>query len=70
MKALKCDVCGGYYDCSNNSSIVTGFAYLNRYEGLVGDKIDICPECYKAIKKALDDREKLVITDPNEDDLK
>lgn len=69
MKALKCDVCGGYYDYINTSSEVTGFAYLNSNDGLVGDSVDICPDCYKAIKKALDDRRKITI-DPNDDDLK
>lgn len=72
MMALKCDVCGGYYDYSNTSSEVTGFAYLNSDDGLVGDSIDICPECYKAIKTALNNRKRITIdcSDRSEDDLK
>lgn len=68
MKALKCDVCGSFYDY--NKREITGFAFLNVGRSAIGDCSDICPECYKAIKKALDDRRKIRISDPNDDDLK
>lgn len=72
MMALKCDVCGGYFDYPNTSSEVTGFAYLNNHDALVGDSIDICPECYKAIETTLNNRRKITIvcSDRSEDDLK
>lgn len=79
MKALKCDVCGGYFDGIETISGLTKSKKPNKlqvyYEAESGKKkydldVDICPDCYNAIKKAMDDRKKIHISDPNEDDLK
>lgn len=79
MKALKCDVCGGYFDgietikgMPENKKPNRLQMFYHAHSGQMKDDVDvdICPECYKAIKKAMDDRKKLVITDPNDDDLK
>ena len=78
MKALKCDVCGGYFDSILTLAEITDAAIPNRINIYfhaeserikVRDNLDICPDCYNAIKKALDDRRKITVN-PNEDDLK
>lgn len=65
MKALKCDVCDGYFD---GIETIEGMpenkkpnrlqmfykAHSGRMKG--GVDIDICPECYKAIETALNNR--------------
>ena len=65
MKALKCDICGGYFDgltCLNDVEETTSPNKLSIYyrtdNGHVQDwcLLDICPECYMAIKKTMDDR--------------
>lgn len=65
MKALKCDICGGYFD---GTETINGMPenktpnrlqiYHKAYSGHIKDYIDvdICPECYLAIKKTMDDR--------------
>jgi hypothetical protein len=79
MKALKCDVCGGYFDSICTRAEITETSIPNKINIyfhteseriMVRDNLDICPDCYKAIKKALDDRRKIHISDPNDDDLK
>ena len=79
MKALKCDMCGGYFDGIETIRDMPESTKPNRlqvyYDAESGKKkydmdVDICPDCYKAIKKALDDRKKFCISDPNDDDLK
>lgn len=56
MKALKCDICGSFYDY--DLSEITGFAFLNVDHSVIGDCNDICPGCLAAIMKAVDDRKK------------
>ena len=55
MKALKCDICGEYFD---------GTEIPNRlrmcYQDYCGNinhymDVDICPECYLAIKKTIEE---------------
>lgn len=79
MKALKCDICGSYFDSIDTIRDMPENKKPNKlmiyYEAESSKKkfdldVDICPDCYKAIKKALDDRKKIHISDPNEDDLK
>ena len=78
MKALKCDVCGGYFDSICTRGEITDTSIPNKINIyfhteseriMVRDNLDICPECYKAIKKALDERRKITVN-PNDDDLK
>ena len=78
MKALKCDICGGYFDgikkiwtMTENERPNRLYMYYQANSGQTMDdvEIDICPDCYNAIKKAMDDRRKITI-DPNDDDLK
>lgn len=48
-EAFKCDSCGEY--CSGNSAIVTLYPaniYLEK-----NCKYDLCPSCYKEVKKTL-----------------
>lgn len=77
MKALKCDICGGYFDSVSSRRLITKKMRPNRVElGVMCDNgnyddtyvFDICPDCYAAIKKTIDARRKTV--DPMEDDLK
>lgn len=77
MKALKCDICGGLVEFVRIPQKVKPvipnklqFYYKDEFdEKSSGRLFDICPECYAAIKKTIDDRRKITIK-PNEDDLK
>lgn len=78
MKALKCDICNGYFDSISSRRAITKKTFPNRVEiGIVCNNgnydniyaYDICPDCYAAIKKAIDDRRKRGV-DPFDDDLK
>lgn len=77
-KALKCDICGSFFNgltCINIVNKTTLPNHICVYHRAQNDKTqtvfdyDICPECYQAIKKTMDDRKKLRIS-PFEDDLK
>lgn len=79
MKALKCDICGEYFetiktirDMPENKKPNRLYMYYQANSGQTKDYVeaDICPDCYDAIKKAMDDRKKIHISDPNDDDLK
>lgn len=60
MKALKCDICGSFYDYDRSE--ISGFAFLNVAGSLVGNHVvDICPNCRAAIQKVLGDRKKVRI---------
>jgi len=76
-KALKCDICGGFFNGLSCINVVNKKTMPNDmmiyYRASNGNTktvfdYDICPECYLAIKKAIDARRKK--TDPFEDDLK
>ena len=76
-KALKCDICGSFFNglsCINivnkNTTPNDILVYLRAENGntITVFDYDMCPDCYNAIKKAIDDRRKR--TDPFEDDLK
>lgn len=76
-KALKCDICGSFFNALSCINIVNKntipndiCVYLRAENGNTKTVFDydICPDCYNAIKKAIDDRRKR--TDPFEDDLK
>lgn len=77
MKALKCDICGGLVEFVRIPQKVKHvipnklqFYYKDEFDEKSGGSLfDICPECYAAIKKTIDDRRKITIK-PNEDDLK
>ena len=77
-KALKCDICGSFFNSLtcinivNKKTIPNDILVYHRAEN--GNTItvfdyDICPECYLAIKKTIDDRKKIRVS-PFEDDLK
>ena len=69
MICLKCDICGNAFDFGEK--IPNHIRFIRVHSTGSADKIvdhDICPDCYNAIKKAIDDRRKR--TDPFEDDLK
>ena len=78
MKALKCDICGSFF---NSITYLGGIKrttrpnkmsiYYRADNGNTQDNcfLDICPDCYAAIKKTIDDRRKRGV-DPMEDDLK
>ena len=75
-RALKCDICGGlveFVTLEKGRHIIPNklqFYYKDEFdEKSKGSLFDICPECYAAIKKTVDDRRKITIK-PNEDDLK
>lgn len=70
MKALKCDVCGGYFDGLEKLSQITKETKPNRilisYSTMNGNFIhevesDICPDCSAAIEKALNDRRRIEV---------
>lgn len=81
MKALKCDVCGGYFD---GIKTISGMPenkkpnklqiYYEAHSGQMKDdvEVDICPDCYEAIKTTLNNRRSITIvcSDRSEDDLK
>lgn len=66
MKALKCDICGGYFDGTKTINGMPENKPPNRlrisHQDYIGNiiknyiDVDICPECYLAIKKTMDDR--------------
>lgn len=75
---MKCDVCGRYFDSIFSRRAITKKTRPNHVEiGILCNNgnydsiyaFDICPDCYYAIKKAIDDRRKRGV-DPMEDDLK
>ena len=77
MTALRCDICKAYFDTRSTKEaaenktcnrIAMG-AYSNRGHYFSKLECDICPDCYAAIKKTIDDRRKITIN-PNDDDLK
>lgn len=77
MKALKCDICGSFFNSLTCLSVIKKTTSPNKlymyYHANNGNKqdncfLDICPDCYAAIKKTIDARRKTV--DPMEDDLK
>ena len=61
-RALKCDICGAYFDYDSKYIGI----FINRYnrydtEAVRNEKpllepADICPDCYNAIMKTIDDR--------------
>ena len=66
---LKCDVCGSIYNYGKKiPDNITFFSYDDNGNGNQVDSHDICPDCYKAIAKALDGRK--LIANRTEDDLK
>lgn len=66
---LKCDVCGNTYNYGTEKpENITFYCYNDDGEGIKLSSHDICPECYKAIAKALDGRK--AIANRTEDDLK
>ena len=70
MICLKCDICGNAFDFGEKTP--NHIRFIRVYSTGSADKIvdhDICPECYLAIKKTLDDRKKLRVS-PFEDDRK
>lgn len=77
MKALKCDICNNYFNSLSTKEAVETITCNRIAMGTCSDKgryfseldCDICPDCYAAIKKTIDDRRKITI-EPNEDDLK
>jgi rubredoxin len=76
MNMYKCDICGQLYEALKLDplrSVIGTHRLVMRDLSLTQveynkKEIDICPECYLAIKKAIDARRKK--TDPFEDDLK
>jgi len=76
-KALKCDICGSFFnslscisDVNKNTMPNDMTIYHHAENGNIKTVFDydICPDCYNAIKKVIDDRRKRI--DPFEDDLK
>lgn len=73
-RALKCDICGSYFDYDSKYVGISINCYsrydpeMVRKEKTVLGLTDMCPDCYNAIMKAIDERKKR--TDPFEDDLK
>lgn len=66
---LKCDICGSIYNYGEGKPDSIGFfSYDDNGNGNQVAAHDICPECYKAIAKALDGRK--AIANRTEDDLK
>lgn len=67
--ALKCDICGTYFDYDSK---YTGIS-INRYsrydpeivrkEKTLLERTDMCPDCYNAIMKTIDDRRKVCHTE-------
>ena len=60
--ALKCDICGTYFDYDSNYIGIVIKRY-NRYdtemvrkEETLLESVDMCPDCYNAIMKTIDDR--------------
>lgn len=65
MKALKCDVCGGYFEGIETINGLPENKKPNRlriyYQAYSGNtkkyvEIDICPECLAAVMTTLNDR--------------
>lgn len=63
MICLKCDICGNAFDFDEKTTnhvrfirVISTGDYYN-----IGDN-DICPDCYNAIKKTMDDRKKIRIS--------
>lgn len=77
-KALKCDICGGFFnglscisDVLNKKTIPNDMMIYYRASNGNTKTVfdyDICPDCYAAIKKTIDARRKT--TNPMDDDLK
>ena len=62
MMALKCDICGGFFNgltCINSMKVYYHASNVNTKTVF---NYDICPECYQAIKKTIDDRKMLRIS--------
>ena len=64
-RALKCDICGTYFDYNNKYTGITINRY-NRYdaemvrkEKRVLEPTDMCPNCYNAIMDIIDERRKV-----------
>lgn len=64
-RALKCDICGTYFDYNSKYIGITITRY-NHYEAeILSDDApilkttDMCPDCYNAIMKTIDDRRKV-----------
>ena len=70
MTVMKCDNCGDIYDYGTGNPEAVSFHYYRKEDGtaILINGVDICPECYKAIKRALDGRK--AIANRTEDDLK
>ncbi|MDT3387936.1 MAG: hypothetical protein LIR46_09290, partial [Bacteroidota bacterium] len=67
MICLKCDICGNAFDFGGETRNHARFMHISSTGN--SNKIidrDICPECYLAIKKTLDERRKR--TNPIDDD--
>ena len=67
-KALKCDICGSFFngltciDMVDKTTIPNDIMVYHRTQNGNTQAVfdyDICPECYLAIKKAIDDRKKV-----------
>lgn len=67
-KALKCDICGSFFNGLTCIDIVKKttipndiMVYHRAQDGHIQTVFDydICPECYLAIKKTMDDRKQL-----------
>lgn len=61
-RALKCDICGAYFDY-DSKYIGIAINRYNRYdvemvrkEETLLESTDMCPDCYNAIMKTIDDR--------------
>ncbi len=76
-KALKCDICGGFFNSLSCISVINKNTIPNDmmiyYRASNGNTItlfdyDICPDCYNAIVKTIDARRKTI--NPMDDDLK
>lgn len=68
-RALKCDICGAYFDYDRKYIGITIDRY-NRYdtemvrkEKTILEPSDMCPDCYNAIMGTIDDRRKVHYTE-------
>ena len=70
VNMYKCDICGQLYEAlkfDDTRSVVGTHRLIMRDVSLTQSEynkkeIDICPECYMAIKKTMDDRKKIHIS--------
>lgn len=61
-RALKCDICGAYFDYDSKYIGISINSYsrydpeMVRKEKTLLELTDMCPDCYNAIMKTIDDR--------------